>query len=110
LLISTASGELVIPVAEIDWISADDYYSCVHANAKDYLLRESLSSLEMRLDARRFVRVHRSAIVHLDRVRQLRTSFEGSEALLRDGSRVPVSRRKRRVLEGLLHRTACKYI
>ncbi len=110
LVISTASGELVVPVAEIDWISADDYYSCVHANAKDYLLRESLSSLEMRLDARRFVRVHRSAIVQLDRVRQLRTSLEGSEALLRDGSRVPVSRRKRRVLEGLLHRTACKYI
>jgi DNA-binding LytR/AlgR family response regulator len=72
----------------------------VHAGAKSYLLRESLSSLEARLDPLRFARVHRAAIVQLDRVRELR----GDEAILRDGARIPVSRRRRAVLEQLLRR------
>src|SRR5260370_4761648 len=45
LVVSTAASELVIPVAEIDWIGADDYYTCLHVGAEDFLLRESLSSL-----------------------------------------------------------------
>ncbi len=102
LVISAAAGELVIPVAEIDWISADDYYSCLHLNAKDHLLRESLSSLETRLDPSSFVRIHRSAIVQLDRGRQLRTTLRGEEVVLRNGSRVPVSRRKRAALKDFL--------
>jgi two-component system, LytTR family, response regulator len=102
LTISTEMSKLVIPVSEIDWISADDYYCCVHVGTKRHLLRESLSSLETRLDARRFVRVHRSAIVQLDRVREVRTTLQGNMATLRDGVRVPVSRRRRGVLEGLL--------
>jgi len=102
LVVSTAAGELVIPVADIDWIGADDYYACLHVGAKDYLLRESLSSLEARLDTRRFARVHRSAIVQLDRVRELRTTLHGGQAVLRNGARVPVSRRKRGWLEDLL--------
>jgi two-component system LytT family response regulator len=102
LVVSTPTGELVIPVVEIDWISADDYYSRLHLGATGYLLRESLSSLEARLDARRFVRVHRSAIVQLDRVRQWPTDSRSDELVLRNGSTVPVSRRKRAVLKSLL--------
>jgi two-component system LytT family response regulator len=102
LVVSTASSDLVIPVADIDWISADDYYSCLHVGPKEHLLRESLSSLEARLDPRRFARIHRSAIVQLDRVRELRNTLHGDEVVLRNGSRVPVSRRKRGVLEDLL--------
>jgi two-component system, LytTR family, response regulator len=102
LVVSTAASELVIPVAEIDWIGADNYYACLHIGAKDHLLRESLTSLEARLDARCFARVHRSAIVQLDRVRELRTAPNGDEVVLRNGARVPVSRRKRAVLEDLL--------
>jgi two-component system LytT family response regulator len=102
LVVSTATSELVIPVEEIDWISADDYYACLHVGTKDHLLRESLTSLEARLDARRFARIHRSAIVQLDRVRGLRTTMRGDEVVLRNGSRIPVSRRKRSVLEDLL--------
>jgi two-component system LytT family response regulator len=100
LIVSTAAGDVVIPAAEIDWIGADDYYASVHAGVKSYLLRESLSSLEGRLDPLRFVRVHRGAIVQLDRVRELRED----EAILRDGARIPVSRRRRGVLEQLLRR------
>jgi two-component system LytT family response regulator len=100
LVVSTPAGEVVIPAAEIDWIGADDYYASVHAGAKSYLLREPLSSLEARLDPLRFARVHRAAIVQLDRVRELRED----EAILRDGVRVPVSRRRRGLLEQLLRR------
>jgi two-component system, LytTR family, response regulator len=60
LVIPTDSGELLIPVEEIDWIEANDYYVCVHTNGKRYLLRESMGSLEARLDEQYFARVHRS--------------------------------------------------
>jgi two-component system LytT family response regulator len=95
LVVATGAGDLVIPVAEIDWIGADDYYACLHVGPKSHLLRESLASLEARLDTRRFVRVHRRAMVQIDRVRELRPAIGGGEVVLRDGIRIPVSRRKR---------------
>jgi two-component system LytT family response regulator len=98
LVVPIATGELVIPVAEIDWIGADDYYACLHVGAKNHLLRESLASLETRLDPRRFARVHRSAIVQIDRIREL----HGDEVVLRDGMRVAVSRRRRAAIESLM--------
>jgi len=98
LVVPTPSGELVLPSAEIDWVSADDYYACVHAGSRQYLLRESLSSLEERLDGRRFIRVHRSAIVRIDCIRELRSN----ELILTNGTPVPVSRRRRAALERLL--------
>ena len=98
LVVPIATGELVIPVAEIDWIGADDYYACLHVGAKNHLLRESLASLEMRLDPHRFARVHRSAIVQIDRIRALYSD----ELVLRDGIRLPVSRRRRAAIETLL--------
>jgi len=98
LVVPIATGELVIPVAEIDWIGADDYYACLHVGAKSHLLRESLASLETRLDLRRFARVHRSAIVQIDRIREL----HGDEVVLGNGMRVAVSRRRRAAVEGLL--------
>jgi two-component system LytT family response regulator len=101
LVVPDALGELVIPVSEIDWIGADDYYACLHTGAKSYLLRESLASLEARLDPHRFLRVHRSAIVQLDRLREVRTTLNGGEIVLRDGARIPVSRRRRKRLRHL---------
>jgi two-component system, LytTR family, response regulator len=98
LVVPIATGELVIPVAEVDWIGADDYYACLHVGAKMHWLRESLASLETRLDPRRFARVHRSAIVQIDRIREL----HGDEVVLRDGMRLAVSRRRRAAIEGLL--------
>jgi two-component system LytT family response regulator len=98
LVVPIATGELVIPAAEIDWIGADDYYARLHVGAKSHLLRESLASLETRLDPRRFARVHRSAIVQIDRIRQL----HGEDVVLRDGVRVTVSRRRRAAIEGML--------
>lgn len=104
LVVSTMECDLVIPVTDIDWIGADSYYARLHVGAKTHLLRESLSSLETRLDPSRFARVHRAAIVQLDRVKELRTTARGDEAILQNGSRIPVSRRRRTVLDQLLRR------
>jgi two-component system, LytTR family, response regulator len=106
LVVPTAIGDLVLDVDEIDWIQADDYYAAVHARGRRHLIRESLASLEQRLDANQFVRVHRSAIVRLERVREMRSAAGGESVLvLRDGTRVPVSRRRREQVAELIRRT-----
>lgn len=98
LVIPTARGQLVLTADEIDWIAADDYYAAVHARGRRHLLRETLSSLEARLDGTRFVRVHRGAIVNVTRVRQVRTTEGETTVTLTDGTRLPVSRRRRGAL------------
>ena len=102
LVVRTATRDLVIRTEEIDWIGAEDYYACVHVAGRRHLTRESLASLEERLDTRVFARVHRGAIVRLDRIRESRRGVGGDEVVLRDGTRVPVSRRRRRSLDQLL--------
>jgi two-component system LytT family response regulator len=107
LLVPTSSGDLVLDVNEIDWIEADDYYAAVHARGRRHLIRESLASLEQRLDASQFVRAHRSAIVNIERVRQVRSASESAAEtvlVLRDGTRVPVSRRRREQVAVALRR------
>ena len=96
IVVPTATGELMLDPAEIDWIAADDYYAVIHALGQRHFIRESLASLEQRLAAEQFVRAHRSAIVRLDRVRELRSTENGQVVLiLRDGTEIPVSRRRR---------------
>ena len=102
LVVPAADGERVIPVHEIDWIGAEDYYACLYVGGRRHLTRESLASLEARLDARQFVRVHRSAIVRVDRIRRLRTALRGDAVILHDGTTVPVSRRRRRAVQARL--------
>jgi two-component system LytT family response regulator len=94
--VPTASGLVVVSVDEIDWIEADDYYAAIHARGRRLLLRESLASLEGRLARGRFVRAHRSALVAVDRIVELRHDASGGMTLLlRSGRAVPVSRRRR---------------
>lgn len=96
LLVPTSSGEILFETQEIDWIEADDYYAAIHIKGKRHLIREALASLELRLDSELFLRVHRSAIVNLDRVREVKSDGAGGlNLLLRDGTVVPVSRRRR---------------
>lgn len=102
ILVPTAAGELVLDADEIDWIEADDYYAAVHARRGRHLIRESLASLEQRLDGSRFVRAHRSAIVNVDRIREVTTEHGETLLVLTDGRRVPVSRRRRAVVAKLL--------
>ncbi|HEU0301528.1 MAG TPA: LytTR family DNA-binding domain-containing protein [Longimicrobium sp.] len=93
--IAVRTGEAVefLRAAEIDWVEAEGNYVRLHASGASHLLREPLHRLEARLDPRRFVRVHRSAIVNLDRVRRLEPWFHGEfEVVLEDGTRLRSSR------------------
>lgn len=92
-----------VHASEVDWIEADDYYVQLHAGPKTHLLRESLRELEARLDPRQFVRIHRSAIVRVDRVEGLRSTGQGGYAVrLKDGTELKLSRRRRDELQALL--------
>jgi len=104
LVVPTSSGELLLDASEIDWIEADDYYAAIHAGKRRHLIRESLSSLEERLDTAQFVRTHRSAIVNIARVREVRNEAAEMVLVLRDGQSVPVSRRRREFLRERLRK------
>lgn len=107
VIIGTASSDLLLDVSEIAWIEADDYYAVVHAGGRRHMVRESLSSLEGRLDRRQFVRAHRRAIVNLAEVREIRSQSPGESMLvLNDGSQLPLSRRRRQVVEEAIRRFA----
>jgi two-component system LytT family response regulator len=87
----------------IDWIEAADYYSRLHTGGRSVLIRESMKSLAERLDPRRFVRIHRSAIVNVDRVVEVQTRLHGGHTVtLGDGTRLPLSRSRRRALKALM--------
>ncbi len=98
LVVHTARGKQLVPIDEILWIGADDYYAAIHTAARRYLLRETMASLEERLDRHRFVRVHRGAIVHLAAVREFRRTDGETMLILVDGTQLPVSRRRRAAL------------
>ena len=88
---------------DIDWIGARDYCAELHSRGSAYVIRESLASLEERLDPAIFARIHRSVIVNLTRVSRLqRRAIRGTTVLLADGTRLPVSRsRQARLVERL---------
>jgi two-component system LytT family response regulator len=93
------------PVDEIDWIEAADYYAKLHVGGKVHLIRDPLANLEQRLDPARFVRVHRSAIVNVERVVEIRLDWQNRHVVvLRDGQRLPLSRRRRERLEEVMSR------
>jgi two-component system LytT family response regulator len=112
-LVKLRSRSVVVASDEIDWIEAQDYYALLHVGAAAHLVRQSIRSLEARLDARRFTRINRSSIVNLDRVRQIDRRPDGSMTItLEGGSVLPVSRRRRdqlaRLLANLSAEAACK--
>jgi two-component system LytT family response regulator len=92
-----------IGVDEVDWIEADDYYVQLHQGGRSHLLRESLRELELRLPPRRFARIHRSTIVNVSRVKELRPLMHGeAEVVLHDGTTLRLSRSRREHLLSLL--------
>src|SRR5919198_2348872 len=87
LLIKTAGRVSFLKAEEIDYITAEDYYVKLHVGRKGHLLRETMNEMESRLDPEKFARVHRSAIVNLERVRELRQLFNGEYVVaLHDGT------------------------
>lgn len=83
----------VIPLDKLDYIEAQDDYVALHSGGKSHLKQQSIASLEATLDPARFVRIHRSAIVNLERIARIEPYGKESRiAILADGTRLPVSR------------------
>jgi two-component system LytT family response regulator len=99
-----AGGRVIlIKAEEIDWVEAADNYVSLHVGSASHLLRETMNSFEQRLPPERFLRISRSTIVNLDRVRELQPLFHGEYAvILNDGTRVSLSRSYRDRLSVLL--------
>lgn len=100
LIVREVGQILVVPTLDVDWIEGADYYAKLHVGPKVYMLRESLASLDQRLDPARFLRVHRSAIVNLARVRAVESAERGDGvAVLATGARLKVTAARRGTLE-----------
>ena len=89
-----SSGEIFfLKAEEIDWIEAEGDYMKFHVAGRAHLMRETMARLEARLDPKRFIRIHRSTIVNIDRLRKLSPSFAGEYAvILHDGTKLKLSR------------------
>jgi two-component system LytT family response regulator len=106
LAVDVGRRTFLLPLADADWIEADDNYIRLHVQGKCYTHRMTLSELEQRLDPRRFVRIHRSAVVNVERIREITRNTSGdASATLRDGSVVRISRTYRPRLEALVGRS-----
>jgi len=93
LVIKQAGRIFFLSVEEIDWIEAADNYVRLHAGRDTHILRETMSSLESRLDPTQFIRVHRSTIINVERIKELHPMFRGEyEIILRDGTRLTSGR------------------
>jgi two-component system LytT family response regulator len=105
-LVPVRDKTIVIEANQIDWIEAADYYVSLHVTTSSgpasHLLRQTMEELETQLDPRQFFRVHRSAIVNVDRVREIHPLFRGDCALvLADGRQLKLSRSRRKDFEAL---------
>jgi two-component system LytT family response regulator len=95
---------LFLPVSEIRWIAAEENYVRISTGDETHLLRETMAHLERRLDPRSFLRVHRSSIVNLQYVKEVRMDAEGEPGiLLVNGQKVPMSRTYRSRIQRLVH-------
>jgi hypothetical protein len=100
-LVRKLRKEFLVAAADIEWLQAQGNYLGLHVNGHDYLLRSTLGDFLAQLDPARFVQVHRSYAVNLDRIAEI-TPTDGGDAKLKmkDGSQLPCSRRYRDALRG----------
>ncbi|MBM3783669.1 MAG: response regulator transcription factor [Acidobacteria bacterium] len=101
--IKTPGRVFFVRQEDIDWIEAADNYVNLHVATDTHLIRETMNSLESRLDSRKFLRIHRSTIVNADRIKELRPWFHGEYVvLLKDGTELTLSRTYREKILSLL--------
>jgi|SRR5580700_6117248 two-component system LytT family response regulator len=100
LVVRSGGRILFLRIEEIDWIEAADNYVSLHVGRDSHMLRGTMASIGERLDSRKFLRIHRSTIVNLDRVLELSPLFHGDYAVrLRDGTKLTLSRNYREKLQ-----------
>jgi two-component system LytT family response regulator len=103
LVVRSGGRILILRVADIDWVEAASNYVRLHAGGREYLLRETMTALESKLDPADFVRIHRSTIVRVDKIRELEPLFQGDYVvILDDSTRLTSSRGYREKLQELL--------
>ncbi len=102
LVIKTAGRIFFLGVEEIDWVEAADNYVRLHVGSDKHLLRETMNSLESRLDPAQFLRIQRSTMINVRRIKELHPLFKGEyEIVLRDGTRLASGRGYRDRLQEL---------
>jgi two-component system LytT family response regulator len=105
LAVRVDDGIEVVRAGDIDWIEADDDYARIHVANRSRLVRETIAELERSLDPKQFIRVHRSAIVNIDRVQAIKPLANGRYILvLTTGARIETSRARRSTLAAALGR------
>lgn len=103
LLVRDGARVHVIPAADIDYVEAQDDYVAVRSRGRSHLKPQAIGDLETLLDPRQFVRIHRSYILNLDRLDRIELYAKDSRvAILKDGSRLPLSRAGHQKLRALL--------
>jgi two-component system LytT family response regulator len=102
LVIKSAGRVFFVKTDEIDWIEAAGNYARIHVGSESHLLRETMSALEEKLDGNKFVRIHRSTIVNLERIQELQPWFHGDYVvILRNGRQLTLSRGYRQRMQEL---------
>jgi two-component system LytT family response regulator len=103
LVVKSGSRSIFLKTTEIDWFEASGNYVSLHVGKDEHLIRDTINSLETKLDADQFVRIHRSTIVNLDRIRELQPWFRGEQVMvLKDGTQLNVGRAFRHRLRQFL--------
>ena len=93
VVVKTSGKVIFLRSEEIEWVEAAGNYVRLHVGTDSHLFRESMKNMEARLDSELFVRIHRSAIVNVDRIRELQPWFHGEYVvILQDGTRLMASR------------------
>lgn len=105
-IVVRSGGRVVfVRIDEIDWVDAAGNYVQLHVRGDAYLLRETMSAMEARLERSRFARIHRSHLVNTDRIKELQPGTGEHAVVLHDGTRLTLSRGYRDSLQELLGRT-----
>jgi two-component system LytT family response regulator len=96
LVVKSVGRVFFLKTAEIDWIEASGNYLKLHVGRDSHMIRETMNSIEGKLDPAQFMRIHRSTIVNIDRIKELHPMFSGDySAILRDGTELALSRNYR---------------
>jgi len=105
-VVKAAGRIFFLKADEVDWIEAYGNYVRLHVGKSAYLLREPIGSMESRVDTSRFLRIHRSALVNVERIREMQPMFHGQyTVVLHDGTQLTLSRRYRSKLQQTLGKT-----
>ena len=104
-MVFKSRGRIVfLPVDDIRWIQAEENYVRLHTADQSHLLRETIGKIESRLDPRSFLRIHRSSIVNLQYVKEVKNEADGdANVLLLSGEKIPMSRSYRARLQKLMN-------